>query len=70
MQYDITEIVNKLTGDIRPTGKTEIDNERFENLKEMCVLIEDLISQIEIVRYKSIKKYPRSEICKTHTKTF
>jgi hypothetical protein len=32
------EIVKKLIGDIRPIGKSEVDAERFENLKAMCKL--------------------------------
>lgn len=36
------EIVMKLIGEIRPIGETNEDNKRFENLKELSYLIEEL----------------------------
>lgn len=47
-----TEIINKLIGSITPYGDSQIDKERFENLKQMCNLVEDLILQIDEVSYK------------------
>ena len=46
-----TDIVNKLIGNINPIGKTEIDKERLKNLKEMCELVNDLVTQIDTVSY-------------------
>lgn len=46
-----TEIVNKLIGKISPIGETNTDNERFENLKAMCELLENLF--IEVAALKS-----------------
>lgn len=43
------EIVNKLIGNIHPAGSSEIDAKRFENLKEMCELVDDLIMQLQSV---------------------
>lgn len=42
-----TEIVKKLIGNINPIGKSEIDAERFENLKQMCELVHDLVILID-----------------------
>lgn len=46
---DITDITKKLIGKINPQGETNIDVERFENLKQMCGLVNNLIIEIEHV---------------------
>lgn len=43
------EIVKKLIGPIRPTGETNTDNERFENLKTLCQLVNELVTEIDAV---------------------
>lgn len=43
------EIVNKLIGPINPVGNSGIDAGNFENLKQMCELVESLIVQIDNV---------------------
>ena len=48
-----TEIINKIIGPINPIGETNTDNERFENLKQMCDLVDNLVSQIDSVHYKN-----------------
>jgi hypothetical protein len=45
------DVVKKLIGKIEPVGETNIDNERFENLKDMCELVEDLITEIDQMAY-------------------
>lgn len=55
------EIVFKLIGNIHPVGETRTDEKRFDNLKDMCALVEDLICHIKGVakedgREHSIKK--------------
>ena len=40
------EIVQKLVGRIDPIGETNTDDVRFENLKVMCELVNDLVSEI------------------------
>lgn len=45
------DVVLKLVGDIRPQGETHIDDIRFENLKEMCTLIEWLLIEVNHVSY-------------------
>jgi len=44
-----TEIVKKLIGKINPIGETTTDNDRFENLKSMCELVNNLITDIDNV---------------------
>lgn len=41
------EIVKKLIGQIKPVGETNTDNERMENLIQMCNLVENLLYDIE-----------------------
>ncbi len=53
-----TEIINKLIGKIRPIGESTEDKERLENLKTMCELVNDLVSQIDSVGY-DFKDSPR-----------
>lgn len=43
------EIVNKLIGPVRPVGETNTDNERFENLKNLCKLVDELVTEIDAV---------------------
>ena len=43
---DIHEIVKKLVGKIDPVGETNTDNDRFENLKAMTELVDELLSDI------------------------
>lgn len=45
------ELVKLLIGDIIPIGETNIDDKRFENLKEMISLVESLLREIENVSY-------------------
>jgi hypothetical protein len=42
-----TDVVRKLIGPIKPIGKTEVDDERFENLKSLASLIENLLLDID-----------------------
>lgn len=55
---NIKEIVQKLVGSITPAGESHLDTQRFENLKTMCDLVEDLVYEINFVardkdRYES-----------------
>jgi hypothetical protein len=47
----VTEIVKKLIGEIRLAGDSSLDNDRFENLENMCELVNDLITEIDNVSY-------------------
>lgn len=46
------DIVKKLIGTITPVGETNTDNERFENLKEMCELLGEIREAVHDVAYK------------------
>ncbi len=50
---DHTAIIKKLIGPVAPVGETNTDNERFENLKAMCLLVDNLLNTIEDVAYKN-----------------
>jgi len=49
---DIYEIVMKLVGPIHPIGETNADNARFENLKTLCTVTDQLVSAIDEVGYR------------------
>lgn len=44
---ELIDIVDKLVGRIEPIGDTAIDNERFENLKVYCDLIEKMTIKVD-----------------------
>ena len=46
-----TEIVEKLVGKISPVGEASENNIRFENLKQMCKLVNNLVTEINYVAY-------------------
>jgi len=45
------EIVKRLIGKINPIGESNTDAERFENLKEMCHLVEMLLMDISDMQH-------------------
>jgi len=46
---EIKDIVYKLIGPINPVGETHTDDKRFENLKVMTQLVDDLLTDINNV---------------------
>lgn len=56
-KFSIIEIVENLVGEINPVGETKEDEVRFENLKVMCDLANNLISRIDDVAYKNKNRY-------------
>ena len=48
---NIYEIVKKLVGPIHPIGESNTDNDRFENLKVMTELIDQLLANVDDVAY-------------------
>jgi len=46
---DVYEVATKLIGPVRPVGETNIDNERFDNLKVMTELVDRLLKDIDDV---------------------
>jgi hypothetical protein len=57
---DLNEIVKKLVGKINPVGETTTDNERFENLRVLCDLVENLIIDIDNVNYQNKQSHEYS----------
>ena len=46
---ELNEIVMKLIGPVNPVGETRTDDERFENLKQLCELVDSLVVIIDKV---------------------
>lgn len=55
------DIVKKLIGNIRPSGESGVDKERFENLKEMCELVLELVVEIDLVNTDFYQSEAHSE---------
>lgn len=49
----ITEVVKKLVGEIQPYGASHIDEKRFENLKTICEIVNNLVVEIDRVSYEN-----------------
>ena len=50
---DVYEVVTKLIGAVNPIGETRTDDARYENLKTMCALVNQLLSDIDaVIPYK------------------
>jgi len=48
------DVVTKLIGSINPIGESNTDSKRFENLKEMTELVQELLSDISrVASYKN-----------------
>ena len=45
-EINVYEVVKKLVGEINPVGETNIDDRRFENLKVMTELVDELLMDI------------------------
>ena len=43
------EIEMKLNGDIKPVGDSNIDENRFQNLLSLCIIVDDLVTKIDAV---------------------
>lgn len=54
---EIYDVVCKLVGPIKPIGETNKDNSRFENLKKMTELVDNLITDIDSVSYNNKNRY-------------
>ena len=52
-KLELKEIVMSLVGNINPIGQANTDNDRFENLKDLCELVDDLVVKIDDVYYKN-----------------
>jgi len=54
------DVVKKLIGAISPVGETNTDEQRFENLKEMCHLAEMIIMDISDMVHRNKDCYEYS----------
>lgn len=46
---ELIDVVDKLVGRIEPIGDTSVDEERFENLKAYCELINEMVKRVDDV---------------------
>ena len=53
MEMPVHEIVKKLIGEIEPVGASHIDTGRFENLKVMVKLMDDIHTELDRVAYEN-----------------
>lgn len=52
MDLPVYEIAKKLIGPVSPIGETNEDERRFENLKVMIELVDQLLGDIDLVAMK------------------
>jgi hypothetical protein len=64
------EIFKKLIGPIRPVGKTEEDDRRFDSLIQTCELVDLLIGEIKSVASISSNGEFSIERSRRHAKSF
>lgn len=60
---DATDVVQKLIGKTRPVGETNEDGIRLENIKELTLLVEDLVLNLqEAANFAEHHEHSRKEI--------
>lgn len=52
-ELEILKAIRLLVGDIKPIGETNKDNQSFENLKKLCYIVNELVSDIDDVSYNN-----------------
>lgn len=68
---NIIEVVRKLTGQINPVGESTEDHFRLENLKMLCEVVNELVSDIDHVAYRYKNRYEHSiKECQKHAENF
>lgn len=50
---ELIDVVDKLIGEIEPIADASVDEERFENLKKYCSLINDMIIKVDDIACKT-----------------
>lgn len=53
----IYQVITKLVGPIEPIGETNTDEKRFENLKMMTDIVNELVTEIEHVSYSERQQF-------------
>lgn len=56
---EIVRIINALNGGITPIGETNVDNQRYENLKTIEIIISYLLDDIQLL-IPNINRYEYS----------
>lgn len=46
-KISLKDVVLRLVGEIHPVGESYEDKKRFENLKSLCELVEELVCEID-----------------------
>lgn len=46
---ELIDVVRKLIGPVEPVGETRADDERYENLKALTALVDNLICEVRYV---------------------
>ena len=44
---ELRDVVRKLVGPVKGTGEHNADQDRLENMKTLCLLIDDLLFEVE-----------------------
>ncbi len=67
---DITEVVKKLIGNINPIGESNTDGKRLQNLEAMCIVCDNLTSEINemVQRNKHSKEHSIKEAVRMGSK--
>jgi len=61
MEIDVYEVVKKIIGSIKPTGRASEDEKRYENLKELTSLADAVLEDICIIE-RTCKKDRNSTV--------
>lgn len=52
-ELEILKVVRILVGRIQPVGETNTDNDRLDNLKKMCYVVNELVTDIKDVEFNN-----------------
>lgn len=52
-ELEILKAIRILVGNIKPIGETNRDNESFENIKKLCYIVNELVTDIDDVSYNN-----------------
>jgi hypothetical protein len=65
------DVVTKLIGNINPIGKTEVDEVRLKNLKEMTQMLDTLLGDVmDVARFNKDRPEYSMNQCGKHAHSF
>lgn len=67
---DICAVVKKLIGPIEPEGCSQVDSRRLENIKKMTALVDEILHELQEVRYYKDKKEHSMMLIGRHADNF